>query len=91
MTLSFPNPARDFDEKRNAVHFTGYDGLTEVAFFVDTGALRRPAGEGHGRDSTDATFLFAFDALRASIYDVAREAYSHGRRTSYTLTAADFR
>jgi hypothetical protein len=29
--------------------------------------------------------------LRASIYDVAREAYSHGRHDSYTLTAADFR
>ncbi|WP_157020365.1 DUF1488 family protein [Mesorhizobium xinjiangense] len=26
-----------------------------------------------------------------SIHDVAREAYSYGRRTSYTLTEADFR
>ena len=43
--------------------------------------------EGETRDEVGA----AFDALRTSIYDVAREAYSHGRRDSYTLTAADFR
>lgn len=39
----------------------------------------------------EAKCLSAFDALRTSIYDVAREAYSHDRRDSYTLTVADFR
>ena len=33
----------------------------------------------------------ADDAVRGSIHDVARKAYSKSRRTSYTLTAADFR
>ena len=40
---------------------------------------------------SEADFLTAFDVARGSIHDVAREAYSHGRRTSYILTAADFR
>jgi hypothetical protein len=35
-------------------------------------------------------YLSAFDALRTSIQDVAREAYSHIRRNFYALTAADF-
>ncbi|TGQ63506.1 MAG: DUF1488 family protein [Mesorhizobium sp.] len=34
--------------------------------------------------------LSAFDTLRTSIHKVASKAYSHGRRSFYTLTAADF-
>jgi len=34
--------------------------------------------------------LTAFDAARDRILDVARKAYSKQRRSSYTLTAADF-
>ncbi|WP_197092122.1 MULTISPECIES: hypothetical protein [Mesorhizobium] len=30
-------------------------------------------------------------SLRAAIYEVAREACSHDRRDSYTLTVVDFR
>lgn len=87
MTLEFPNPSRSFDEARNAVRFIGHDGMFEVPFFVEAGALSRP-----GRpEVTETDFLTAFDAARSSILGVAREAYSHGRRTSYTLTAADFR
>ena len=86
MTLKFPNPSRSFDEVRNAVRFIGHDGMFEVPFFVETAALAQP-----GRQWFEADFLAAFDSARNSIQDVAREAYSHGRRTSYTLTAADFR
>jgi Protein of unknown function (DUF1488) len=61
--------------------------MFEVAFFVETSALVRP-----GRTQlSEADFLTAFDSARSSIHDVAREAYSHGRRTSYLLTVADFR
>jgi hypothetical protein len=39
---------------------------------------------------SEAKCLSVFDAVRASILEIAREAYSHGRRNYYTLTAADF-
>lgn len=86
MTLAFLNPSRSYDEVRKAVRFIGHDGMFEVPFFVEVGAL--VPGKS---DVSEAQSLTAFDAARASIYDVAREAYSRGRRTSYTLTAADFR
>lgn len=87
MTLEFPNPSRSFDEVRSAVRFIGHDGMFEVPFFVETAALPRS-----GRTQLcERDFLTAFDSARSSIHDVAREAYSHRRQTSYTLTAADFR
>lgn len=87
MTLEFPNPSRSFDKVRNAVRFIGHDGMFEVPFFVETAALAK-LGKAH---LSEADSLTAFDTKRSSIHDVAREAYSHGRRTTYTLTAADFR
>lgn len=91
MTLQFPNTSRSFDEARNAVRFSGYDGMFEMRFFVETAALAVPESALHGSGTPEAGCLSAFDALRKSIQDVAREAYSYGRRDSYTLTAADFR
>ena len=87
MTLEFPNWSRSFDEVRNAVRFIGHDGMFEVPFFVEAEALARSSRA----QPTEADCLAAFDAARATVYDVAREAFSHGRRTAYTLTAADFR
>ncbi|MBB2969852.1 DUF1488 domain-containing protein [Mesorhizobium sp. RMAD-H1] len=87
MTLEFPNRSRSFDEARNAVRFIGHDGMFEVPFFIEVAALARSGS----RKLSETDFLTAFDAARGSIYEVAREAYSHERRTSYTLTAADFR
>ncbi len=87
MTLQFPNRSRSFDEARNAVRFIGHDGMFEVPFFIEAGALARP----DRTELSEADCLTAFDAARSSIHDVAREAYSYGRRTSYILTAADFR
>ena len=86
MTLEFPNRSRSFDEMRSAVRFIGHDGMFEVPFFVETAALAESATT----KLSEADFLTAFDSARTSIHDVAREAYSHGRRTFYTLTAADF-
>ncbi|MBB2672903.1 UNVERIFIED_ORG: hypothetical protein GGE44_002465 [Rhizobium esperanzae] len=40
MTLTFPNKSRSFDESRNAVRFSGYDGMFEVRFLVEANALR---------------------------------------------------
>jgi hypothetical protein len=91
MTLAFPNPSRSFDEVRNAVRFMGHDGMFQIRFFVEAGALTTADAAKREAGALEARCLTAFDALRTSIYDVAREAYSHGRCDSYTLTAADFR
>lgn len=65
----------------------GHQGMFEVPFSVDTGALAMP-----GRmDASAADFLAAFDAAGRSTHEIEREVYSHSRRTSYMLTAADFR
>lgn len=91
MTLAFPNPSRSFDEIRNAVHFVGHDGMFQIRFFIEAGALTKPDAAGREAGALEAKCLAAFDALRTSIYDVARKTYSQHRRDSYTLTAADFR
>jgi len=91
MTLAFPNPSRSFDRTRNAVRFTGYDGMFEVPFFVEIGALVKSATELRMSDTLEARSLSAFDALRASIHAAASKAYSGGRRANYILTAADLR
>jgi len=89
VTLSFPNPSRTFDSVRNAVRFVGYDGMFEIRFFVEAGALRgaRAARSAPGAGEP----LQLFDALRSGIYDAAREAYSNSRQSTYTLKAADLR
>lgn len=89
MTLAFPNPSRNFDKMRNAVCFFGHDGMFEIRFFVEAAALAERGSLG-GRMS-ESKCLSAFDTLCTTIHDVAREAYSHGRNSSYTLTASDFR
>jgi len=89
MTLNFPNPTRSFDEKRNAVGFVGHVGVFEIRFFVEAGALAGDTAQ--GPEASEATYLSAFDRLRANIHDAARVAYSHKRLNSYTLSAADLR
>jgi len=87
MALTFPNRSRSYDAEGRRIRFVGYDGMFEVPFFVEAAALSRT----ERTQRSEADFLNAFDLARSSIHDVAREAYSHGRRTSYILTAADFR
>ncbi len=87
MSLEFPNRSRSFDEARNAVRFIGHDGMFEVPFFVEAAAL---VLQGKHQPS-EADCLTAFDTARDSILNAARAAYSHGRRVSYTLTAANLR
>ena len=89
MTLALPNPSRSFDEARNAVLFFGHDGLFEIRF-VEAGALAISGTALPMSGMSEAKCLSAFDAVRTSILEVAREAYSHGRRNYYTLTVADF-
>jgi hypothetical protein len=91
MTLAFPNPSRSFDEARNGILFFGHDGVFEIRFLVEAGALPIPATALPVVAMSEAKCLSVFDAVRTSILEVARKAYSHGRRNYYTLTAADFR
>src|SRR5277367_1080966 len=69
MTLNFPNPTRSFDEMRKAVRFVGHDGIFEIQFFVEAGALADGAAQ--GREMTETKCLSAFDRSRASIHGVA--------------------
>lgn len=91
MSLTFPNPSRDFQKSRNAVGFTGHDGVFEVQFFVEVDVLAHFETNSKTPQTLESRWLTTFDALRTSIMDVAREAYTNSRRTSYTLKAADFR
>jgi hypothetical protein len=91
MTLAFPNPSRSFDEGRNAVLFFGHDGLFEIRFFVEAGALAMSGTALPMSGMSEAKCLSVFDAARTPILEIAREGHSHGRRNYYTLTATDFR
>lgn len=89
MTLAFPNPSRNYDEARNGVRFSGHDGMFEISFLVEAAVLSK-----HQPQQTplsEQQCLSAFDAMRASIQDVASEMYSSHRRPTNTLTTAEFR
>jgi hypothetical protein len=88
MALTFPNRSRSYDEAGQRVHFLGYDGMFEIPFCVEIDALGNPSSVAA---ATETDHLAAFDVARGSIYDVAREAYSQGRKSVYVLTPADFR
>lgn len=86
MTLSFPNPARNFDEVRNAVRFTGYDDLFEVSFYLEAGALKNSIDG----EFSQSDYLTAFDAICHLVHDAARKVYSRKGGTSYILKTTDF-
>ena len=65
MTLAFPNSSRSFDEARNAVRFIGHDGMFEVRFFVEAGALARADARVGKTKPSESECLRAFDAVRA--------------------------
>ncbi|MDZ7753632.1 MAG: DUF1488 domain-containing protein [Gammaproteobacteria bacterium] len=91
MKLIFPNPSRSFDDSAHRVRFWGYDRASEVAFFVESGALRRLRPN---LEAAEAGFLQAFDEARSRIEEVAEKVYGRGSRGKggygYVLTAADF-
>ena len=91
MTLNFPNPSRSYDAAAKRIRFIGHDGMVEVRFFVEIAALAKSDTALAGTAASETKYLSAFDTLRTSIHKVASKAYSHDRRISYTLTAADFR
>ena len=90
MTLAFPNPSRSYDRTRNAVRFAGYDGMREIAFYVDAAVIRRVLAAEQGAEAAEAALLRGFDDARGAIQDAARRVYGGSRRPFYLLTAADF-
>lgn len=92
MTLAFPNYSRSFDKTRNAVRFTGHDGMFEVPFLIEIGALWASATDAHLTDLEEDALLSAFDRRRSVVHAAASKAYAGGRRRPYyVLTAADIR
>jgi hypothetical protein len=89
MALTFPNRSRSYDEAGQHIRFLGYDGMFEIPFLIEVEALTNTI---QGAAATaEAGYLAAFDAARDSILDVARKAYSRGRKNLFVLTPADFR
>ncbi len=85
MALAFPNLSRSFDEKRAAIRFTGYDGMFQIPFLIDSRALIKS-----GKSAMSETeCLAAFDAAVDSVHAAARKAYTPGRQTPYLLGAGD--
>ena len=87
MALTFPNRSRSYDEAGQHIRFLGYDGMFEIPFLIE---IKVFANTTPGA-TTEAGYLAAFDAARGSILDVARKAYSRGRKNLFVLTSADFR
>ena len=84
MSLTFPNASRSFDNVRNLIRFTGYDGMFEVKFFVDAAALSATR-------LSEQDYLRAFDAARSKIQQIALKLYNPKHGMTYTLRAADLR
>lgn len=89
MALNFPNPSRDFDTRRDAVRFSGHDGMFEVVFYVAAAALSKARSDGHSTATSEAACLANFDARRGSVHDAASKAYAAKNQPFYILTAAD--
>ncbi len=89
MALNFPNPARSFDKQNKYVRFWGYDGAMEIAFFLETAALKtlNPS-----LNNTEHEFLTEFDKSLARIHDIAEKVYRRSKSGSHacTITAHNF-
>ncbi len=87
--LSFPNPSRDFVASKNWIHFTGYDSVKEISFFLEMDALLKLRPQ---LIDTESAILQAFDDARQRIHEVAGQVYLSRPNGSFTyhLGAADF-
>jgi len=87
MSLSFPNPSRNYDSNKRCIRFKGYDTVFEVAFELGADAMRR-LSPAVGND--EASLLVAFDLHRERIERVAARSYSGRHREVVTLSGANF-
>jgi hypothetical protein len=85
--VTFPNLSRSYDASRHAVRFWGYDRSMENSFFVTWDALKHIQPN---LEPDETGFLRAFDNNRNLIYEIAAKVYGRGRKSFYSLVAADF-
>jgi hypothetical protein len=88
MTLSFPNPARSYDETKRRVRFLGHDGMFEVRFFVAAEVLSNNLS---GRTAVDEDYLASFDVLRPKILKAAHAAYKAKSAQTIMLDLENFK
>jgi hypothetical protein len=88
MALTFPNLSRSYDAPGKRIRFLGHDGMFQISFSVTVDAISKEAS---AAADAETDYLAAFDAARSLIHDMARNAYSRGRKNMYALTSADFK
>jgi hypothetical protein len=85
--LTFPNPSRSYDERRQCMRFWAHDEALEIPFFLEASALLFLSP----LTCCDETELLrTFDQNRAAIQTAAARVYVRHRSPFYALTAADF-
>ena len=89
MALTFPNLSRSYDAAGKRIRFLGHDGMVQISFSVEIDAISKKKAAEPADAETD--YLAAFDAVRGLVHDMARNAYSRGRKNMYDLTSADFK
>lgn len=87
MTLTFPNPARSYDETKRRVRFLGHDGLFQISFFLPIEILTVGLSS---RSPTERDYLSAFDSMRNHILEIAQKAYASQRRNMIELDPKSF-
>lgn len=88
MALTFPNVSRSFDDRRQCVRFTGYDGMSEIRFFISIAALQ--SAKPH-RGASESDSLASFDDQRERILKAATAAYAKKRGNTIELDLPDMR
>ncbi|HEV2900163.1 MAG TPA: DUF1488 domain-containing protein [Pseudaminobacter sp.] len=88
MALTFPNLSRSYDAAGKRIRFLGHDGMVQISFSVEIDAISKKTAE---PANAEIDYLAAFDAVRGLVHDMARNAYSRGRKNMYALTSADFK
>jgi hypothetical protein len=87
MGISFPDQTRSFDGKNRCVRFNGYDGSSEIKFYLATEVL---ADERVDRNASESEYLTSFDALRPRILKAAISAYCSSRTSTIVLDLTHF-
>ena len=87
MSLSFPNSSRSYDPVGQRIRFVGHDGMFQISFSIPVAVVSRDTVEA---DDAENDYLSAFDAARTRVQDVASKAYARTRKSTYSLTSADF-
>lgn len=84
MTLSFANPTRTYDERRDVIRFVGHDGLKQIVFHLSVGLFDQGGSDTNQREQG---YLMAFDRAHTQILDIACAIYKKNKRSLVELDA----